>query len=190
MAEDTIADVEASGLWPGKVVTEVSPAGDFWEAEPEHQDYLQKYPDGYTCHFVRLGCAPAPGEQRHEGDVGKSKSMAWDSVPHRCRTSSRYDVDFRFAFMWAPFLVRPSKDGVALTDDRRLVATFGILKLHMPLDNVTGAHITRGYRWWTAVGARGSFVDDGSTFGTTERRSVRSFRDRAASPLRRKGHWR
>lgn len=53
VAEDTIADVEASGLWPGKVVTEVSPAGDFWEAEPEHQDYLLKYPDGYTCHFVR-----------------------------------------------------------------------------------------------------------------------------------------
>lgn len=52
-AEDTIADVEASGLWPGKVVTEVAPAGPFWEAEPEHQDYLEKYPDGYTCHFVR-----------------------------------------------------------------------------------------------------------------------------------------
>ena len=55
IAEDTIADVEASGLWPGKVVTEVSEAGDFWEAEPEHQDYLQKYPYGYTCHFVRPG---------------------------------------------------------------------------------------------------------------------------------------
>ncbi len=53
VAEDTIADVEASGLWPGHVVTEVSPAGPFWEAEPEHQDYLQKYPNGYTCHFVR-----------------------------------------------------------------------------------------------------------------------------------------
>ena len=55
VAEDTIADVEASGLWPGKVVTEVAPAGDFWEAEPEHQDYLQHYPSGYTCHFVRPG---------------------------------------------------------------------------------------------------------------------------------------
>ena len=53
IAEGTIADVEASGLWPGKVVTEVAPAGPFWEAEPEHQDYLEKYPDGYTCHFVR-----------------------------------------------------------------------------------------------------------------------------------------
>lgn len=53
VAEDTVADVEASGLWPGKVVTEVSPAGDFWGAEPEHQDYLERYPNGYTCHFVR-----------------------------------------------------------------------------------------------------------------------------------------
>ncbi|MFF7158459.1 peptide-methionine (S)-S-oxide reductase MsrA [Streptomyces sp. NPDC008139] len=55
VAEDTIADVDASGLWPGKVVTEVSPAGTFWEAEPEHQDYLERYPDGYTCHYVRPG---------------------------------------------------------------------------------------------------------------------------------------
>lgn len=49
----TIADVEASGLWPGKVVTEVEPVGDFWEAEPEHQDYLERIPNGYTCHFPR-----------------------------------------------------------------------------------------------------------------------------------------
>jgi peptide-methionine (S)-S-oxide reductase len=55
IARDTIADVDASGLWPGKAVTEVSPVGDFWEAEPEHQDYLERYPDGYTCHFVRPG---------------------------------------------------------------------------------------------------------------------------------------
>ena len=53
VALDTIADVEASGLWPGKVVTEVAPAGPFWEAEPEHQDYLERYPNGYTCHFPR-----------------------------------------------------------------------------------------------------------------------------------------
>jgi peptide-methionine (S)-S-oxide reductase len=53
VAEDTIADVNASGLWPGKVVTELKPAGDFWEAEPEHQDYLERIPNGYTCHFVR-----------------------------------------------------------------------------------------------------------------------------------------
>jgi peptide-methionine (S)-S-oxide reductase len=53
VAEDTIADVDASGLWPGKVVTEVTPAGPFWEAEPEHQDYLEKFPEGYTCHYPR-----------------------------------------------------------------------------------------------------------------------------------------
>ena len=53
VAEDTIADVNASGLWPGKAVTEVAPVGPFWEAEPEHQDYLERYPDGYTCHFIR-----------------------------------------------------------------------------------------------------------------------------------------
>ena len=53
VAAETIADVNASGLWPGKVVTEVAPAGPFWEAEPEHQDYLQRIPYGYTCHYVR-----------------------------------------------------------------------------------------------------------------------------------------
>jgi len=53
VAEDTIADVDASDLWPGKVVTEVVPASDFWAAEPEHQDYLERIPNGYTCHFVR-----------------------------------------------------------------------------------------------------------------------------------------
>lgn len=55
IAEDTIEDVNASGLWPGKVVTEVRPAGPFWQAEPEHQDYLERFPQGYTCHFVRPG---------------------------------------------------------------------------------------------------------------------------------------
>ncbi|QPM91553.1 peptide-methionine (S)-S-oxide reductase MsrA [Pseudooceanicola algae] len=54
-AEEVIADVDASGLWPGKVVTEIAPVGDFWEAEPEHQDYLERLPNGYTCHFPRPG---------------------------------------------------------------------------------------------------------------------------------------
>jgi peptide-methionine (S)-S-oxide reductase len=53
VAENTIADVDASGIWPGKVVTELAPVGDFWVAEPEHQDYLERIPNGYTCHFVR-----------------------------------------------------------------------------------------------------------------------------------------
>jgi len=53
VAEDTVKDVDASDLWPGKVVTEISPAGAFWQAEPEHQDYLERIPNGYTCHFIR-----------------------------------------------------------------------------------------------------------------------------------------
>jgi peptide-methionine (S)-S-oxide reductase len=53
IAEETIAAADASGLWPGKLVTELAPVWEFWEAEPEHQDYLERYPDGYTCHFVR-----------------------------------------------------------------------------------------------------------------------------------------
>ena len=53
VAQDTIADVNASGLWPGSVVTELAPVGDFWEAEPFHQDYLERVPNGYTCHFAR-----------------------------------------------------------------------------------------------------------------------------------------
>ncbi|VVO19006.1 peptide-methionine (S)-S-oxide reductase MsrA [Pseudomonas fluorescens] len=53
VAQNTVADADASGLWPDKVVTEIVPAGPFWEAEPEHQDYLEHYPNGYTCHFIR-----------------------------------------------------------------------------------------------------------------------------------------
>ncbi|MGY9105188.1 MAG: peptide-methionine (S)-S-oxide reductase MsrA [Alphaproteobacteria bacterium] len=53
VAEDTIKDVDAAGLWPGKVVTEIEPVGEFWEAEPDHQDYLERVPHGYTCHFIR-----------------------------------------------------------------------------------------------------------------------------------------
>jgi peptide-methionine (S)-S-oxide reductase len=68
VAEETIADVEASGLWPGKVVTEVTPVGDFWQAEPEHQDYLERYPHGYTCHFPRSNWKlPKRAEMRRAG---------------------------------------------------------------------------------------------------------------------------
>jgi hypothetical protein len=69
---DTIADVDASGLWPGKVVTEVAPAGDFWQAEPEHQDYLERYPNGYTYHFVRPGLEAAREESRRGSVAGKN----------------------------------------------------------------------------------------------------------------------
>ncbi|MDH4050147.1 MAG: peptide-methionine (S)-S-oxide reductase MsrA [Rubrivivax sp.] len=66
VALDTIADVDACGLWPGKVVTEVRPAGPFWQAEPEHQDYLERHPNGYTCHFPRPGWK-LPARERSAG---------------------------------------------------------------------------------------------------------------------------
>jgi len=77
-ALDTIADVEASGIWPGRVVTEVVPAGAFWEAEPEHQDYLERYPEGYTCHFIRRDWVlpkrgSAPSAARNEASSPASR---------------------------------------------------------------------------------------------------------------------
>jgi hypothetical protein len=101
----------------------------------------------------------------------------------------KYAVDYRFTPMWAPYGFRPWKDAVSTTDDERFVATFGFLKLQTPLSNITEAHVTRGYRWWTAVGARGSFVDDGLTFGTNHDAGVCvHFRDKVSSALSRKGH--
>jgi len=100
-----------------------------------------------------------------------------------------YAVDMKFALIWLPLGVRPSKDGVTITDDGRFRATFGFLRLETPLDNVTGAHITRGYRWWTAVGARVSFVDDGLTFGTNTKAGVCvHFREKVPSALGLKGY--
>ena len=72
IAEETIADVNASGLWPGRVVTEVEPAGPFWEAEPEHQDYLERIPNGYTCHFVRPEWRLRAREAAPESTAGSS----------------------------------------------------------------------------------------------------------------------
>ncbi len=100
-----------------------------------------------------------------------------------------YAVDMKFAPIWAPFGVRPWRDGVAITDAGLLITTFGFLRLATPVTNVDGAHITRGYRWWTAVGARRSFVDEGVTFGTNTRAGVCiHFREKVPSLLSRKGH--
>jgi hypothetical protein len=100
-----------------------------------------------------------------------------------------YAADLRLAPFWAPLLVRPSKDGVTLTDDGRFVATFGLLRVETPLDNVAGAHVTEHYRWWTAAGARMSMADDGLTFGTNNRRGVCvHFAKLVRSALRRSGH--
>ena len=77
-----------------------------------------------------------------------------------------YDFDKRFLPMWLGVGALPRRDGVTITDDGRLVATFGVLRVDTPLDNIAGAHVTGPYRWWTAVGPRISFADDGLTFGT------------------------
>jgi hypothetical protein len=100
-----------------------------------------------------------------------------------------YAIDARLAPFWLPFGVWGHRDGVTLTDDRRFVATFGFLSLKTPLENVAGAHVTEGYRWWTAAGARLSFTDDGLTFGTNARRGACvHFTTKVPSPLRRSGH--
>jgi hypothetical protein len=101
----------------------------------------------------------------------------------------RYDVDWRLAPFWLPLGVNPRHDGVTITDDDRFVAKFGFLRVETPLTNVAGAHITRGYRWWTAAGARRSFADDGLTFGTNAKAGVCvHFRSNVPSALRRGGH--
>ncbi len=100
-----------------------------------------------------------------------------------------YAFDKKFAPLWVPLGVRPSKDGVTLTDDDQFLATFGLLRVVTPLDNIDEAHITTGYRWWTAIGARVSFADDGLTFGTNSAGGVCvHFREKVPSLLRRSGH--
>jgi hypothetical protein len=101
----------------------------------------------------------------------------------------RYAVERRFQPLLLPFGFRASTNGVTLTDTGMLDVTFGVLSLRTSLDNIDGAHITRDYRWWTAIGARLSFADDGLTFGTNAKAGVCiHFRERVPSALRRKGH--
>jgi hypothetical protein len=100
-----------------------------------------------------------------------------------------YAIDNRYLPVLLPFLLRPSRDGVTLTDDGALVATFGFFKIVTPLANVSGAHITRNYRWWTSFGVRMSGADDGLTFGTNNRGGVCiHFAEKVPSALRRSGH--
>jgi hypothetical protein len=100
-----------------------------------------------------------------------------------------YGIDRRYLPVLLPFLLRPSRDGVTLTDDGLFLATFGLVKVTTPRTNITGAHITEGYRWWTAVGVRMSMADDGLTFGTNNRRGLCiHFNAKVRSPLRRSGH--
>jgi hypothetical protein len=99
-----------------------------------------------------------------------------------------YAIDKRYLPLLVPFGLRGSKDGVTLTDEGSLSATFGFFKIKTPLANVTEAHITRNYRWWTAFGVRGSMVDDGLSFGTNHNAGVWvHFAEKVPSPLRRSG---
>lgn len=101
----------------------------------------------------------------------------------------KYAVDRRYLPALLPFGFRSSKNGVTVTDGGDFIASFGVLKVRTRLDNIDEAHITRNYRWWTAVGARMSFVDDGLTFGTNFKAGVCiHFREKVTSPLSRKGH--
>jgi hypothetical protein len=100
-----------------------------------------------------------------------------------------YAIDNRYLPLLLLFGLRRSKDGVTLTDEGSLLATFGFVKIKTPQANVTGAHITRNYRWWTAFGVRASMVDDGLSFGTNHSAGVCiHFAEKVPSPLRRSGH--
>jgi hypothetical protein len=100
-----------------------------------------------------------------------------------------YRFDQRFSAMWWPLGARPGRDGVTLTDDGTFVATYGRRRVETPRTNIEGAHITRDYRWWTCVGVRLSFVDDGLTFGTNRDAGVCvHFVDRIPRVFGRKDH--
>ena len=101
----------------------------------------------------------------------------------------KYEVDRRLAPFWLPFGLHPSTDGVTITDDGKFVAKFGFLKLETAVSNVDGAHITRDYRWWKAVGVHTSLADDGLTFGTNAHAGgCVHFCETGPAVLRRKGH--
>ena len=100
-----------------------------------------------------------------------------------------YRFDRRFAVMWLAVRARPGTDGVLVTGDGRFRASFGFLRLETSLDNVTGGHVTSNYRWYTAIGARLSFVDDGLTFGTNIDRGVCvHFRERVGPVIGHRRH--
>ena len=100
-----------------------------------------------------------------------------------------YAVDPKYRPLLVLFGFRASRDAVTLADDGTFLATFGFVKIETPRSNIAGAHITRGYRWWTAVGVRGSMVDDGLSFGSNYDAGVCiHFAERVPSPLRRSGH--
>ena len=101
----------------------------------------------------------------------------------------RYAIDNWYLPLILPFGLRPKRDGVTLDDDGSFVATFGFVSITTTLGNITGAHITRDYRWWTAFGVRASMADDGLSFGTNRRAGVCiHFEEKVPSRLRKRGH--
>ena len=101
----------------------------------------------------------------------------------------RYAIDNRYLPLILPFGLRPKRDGVTLDDDGSFVASIGFVSVTTTLGNITGAHITRDYRWWTAFGVRGSMADDGLSFGTNRRAGVCiHFDEKVPSRLRKSGH--
>ena len=127
---------------------------------------------------------PITGRGRICGSETKNTHIVWKVTEH-----FGYAIDKRYLPMFLPFLLRPASDGVTLTDEGALVATFGVFKIATSLSNITGAHITRNYRWWTAFGVRMSRADDVLTFGTNHAGGVCiHFEERVPSPLRRSGH--
>ncbi len=123
------------------------------------------------------------------GGRGKGGSPTDEHAYRSEVTKFRYAIDTRYLPVLVPFLLRPTRDGVTVTDEGVLVATLGLFKVSTPLANITGAHITRDYRWWTAVGVRMSRADDGLTFGTNRDAGVCiHFAEKVPSVLRRSGH--
>lgn len=101
----------------------------------------------------------------------------------------RYRIDKWYLPLILPFGLKRNTDGVTLTDDATFIASFGFVKVTTPLSNITGAHVTRNYRWWTAFGVRGSHADDGLSFGTNHDAGVCiHFEDKVPSRIRKSGH--
>jgi hypothetical protein len=120
--------------------------------------------------------------------MARAAATAGDEEVRRMTRHFGYAIDRRYLPVLLPFLLRPSRDGVTLTD-HGFVATFGLVKVTTPRTNITGAHVTRNYRWWTACGVRMSSADDGLTFGTNRDAGLCiHFAERVRSPQRRSGH--
>ncbi len=161
-------------------------AAEFSEGTPERRDFgvLEFTP----LNLTHLECLLPIEPRRQSGSccIGTRWTDRSETTVDR---HFRYAVDNRYLPVLVAFGFRRTRDGVLLADDGVFRATFGRFKLTTPIENVTGAHVTRSYRWWTSVGVRRSAVDDGLTFGTNHDAGVCvHFAEAVPSALRRKGH--